>query len=190
MREQLKRQWHASASDNAIEEDFWAVCESQSTLNALKEGYVLVANPAKEKAATARERVGMATPPINASRREKAKLPVVLLTKLTPEFIEGLLLDVWTGHLLGDLNLRVFETRPLYVGGKESEGRGLAILHTYPQMQSSSTLTPDNLCISDNLTAAAEWVTKDCGSSLRFKFFVQQVCWDRKEISSELLPDA
>ena len=62
-------------------------------------------------------RVGRWMPGMDSSRREKARLPVVLITRRTLATIEGVLLGSWSGKLLGDMELQHFMTRPLYIGG-------------------------------------------------------------------------
>eukprot|EP00913_Durusdinium_trenchii_P014379 g13486.t1 len=71
---------------------------------------------------------------------------VVLITEHRSEGIEGVLLGSWSGKLMGDMGLEHFMTRPLYIGGA-NPGRGLSMLHSYPEMPGASQLTEDGLAV-------------------------------------------
>lgn len=47
---------------------------------------------------------------MDSSRREKARLPVVLITRRTLATIEGVLLGSWSGKLLGDMELQAWRS--------------------------------------------------------------------------------
>ncbi|CAK9065691.1 unnamed protein product [Durusdinium trenchii] len=121
------------------------------------------------------------------SRRERARLPVVLITEHRSEGIEGVLLGSWSGKLMGDMGLEHFMTRPLYIGGA-NPGRGLSMLHSYPEMPGASQLTEDGLAVSSDFGVACDWISEGPGSALRFKFFWNTVSWRRDEVD-EMLSD-
>ncbi|CAK9065683.1 unnamed protein product [Durusdinium trenchii] len=93
------------------------------------------------------------------SRRERARLPVVLITEHRSEGIEGVLLGSWSGKLMGDMGLEHFMTRPLYIGGA-NPGRGLSMLHSYPEMPGASQLTEDGLAVSSDFGVACDWISE------------------------------
>lgn len=127
----------------------------------------------------------------DAQRRDRANLPVVLITRRSPQGTEGLMLGCWTGRLLGDLDFNQFMTRPLYLGGGHQlpDAKPLSLLHAYPELRGSLRLTPDGLAISDGFHEACDFVDNDIGSPWRFKFFVQRVFWKPGEDETELSPE-
>lgn len=135
-------------------------------------------------------RTGMPPVPPAAPRRDRARLPAVLITKRSSEGTEGLLLGAWSGKLLGDYEFQVFMTRPLYIGGPHDHKPPLKMLHSYPDLGGSMRITPDDLAFGEDYTAAVDHVYGEdgCGSSLRFKFFLGRVRWTPEE-EHELLPE-
>ena len=127
-------------------------------------------------------------PAPDAPRRERAALPVVLITKRSAKGSEGLMLGFWSGRLFGDLDLSAFQTRPMYFGGPGLD-QPLSILHAYPELAGSLRLTEDGLMLSDDFGDAVKWVRDEVGSPLRFKFFIRKVLWAPGE-EAELAPEA
>ncbi|CAE8619007.1 unnamed protein product, partial [Polarella glacialis] len=125
--------------------ELWAVEESEFDSRGLpRVGTVLLAHPAAyipESVATELEaaegaegsgatlegvpfpnaalRTGLRPMPPDSPRTERARLPVVLITKRDSAGTEGLVLGTWSGQLLGDLDMMEFVTRPLYIGHQE-----------------------------------------------------------------------
>eukprot|EP00435_Cladocopium_sp_Y103_P050828 s215_g15.t1 len=100
-------------------------------------GSVLMANPRSfldKVTPAAALRTGW-MPSLESSRRDKARLPVVLITRRTADSLEGVLLGSWSGKLLGDMDSQYFMTRPLYIGGVNASG--LSMIHSYPEMPGS-----------------------------------------------------
>mmetsp|Transcript_74900 Transcript_74900/g.173633 ORF Transcript_74900/g.173633 Transcript_74900/m.173633 type:complete len:386 (+) Transcript_74900:14-1171(+) len=128
-------------------------------------------------------------PPRDAPRRERSRLPVVLLTSRTAARVQGLMLGWWSGLLMGDepLDWLYFQTRPLYIGGWPGQ-RGLSVLHAYPELPGSERITRDGLMISRDIESACKWVDTE-GSPIRFKFFMDVVEWPAGE-EHELRPEA
>mmetsp|Transcript_30372 Transcript_30372/g.56948 ORF Transcript_30372/g.56948 Transcript_30372/m.56948 type:complete len:347 (+) Transcript_30372:39-1079(+) len=124
----------------------------------------------------------------DGSRRERANLPVVLITQSFPDYAEGLFLGQWSGKLMGDLKFNVFMTRPLYFAGPNASETRLCMLHSYPDMPSSKQITSDGLAWSSDFREAERWI-EEAGSSLRFKIFLNSSIWQGKEVS-ELSPKA
>lgn len=113
-------------------------------------------------------------------RRDRAKLPVLLVTRSSPTLVEALRLDLWTGYLLGDLiDTTDFCTRPLYYGGPQAGG--FSFVHAYPDMPNARQITEDGLAVSANFGEAIKWVN-EVGSSLRFKFAKGTVVWSGQEV--------
>ena len=97
------------------------------------------------------------------------------------------MLGLWSGRLLGDLDLSAFQTRPMYFGGPGLD-QPLSILHAYPELAGSLRLTEDGLMLSDDFGDAVKWVRDEVGSPLRFKF-IRKVLWAPSE-EAELAPEA
>mmetsp|Transcript_122871 Transcript_122871/g.393603 ORF Transcript_122871/g.393603 Transcript_122871/m.393603 type:complete len:384 (-) Transcript_122871:495-1646(-) len=218
-RECLIRQWEGNECVGALPghslggrlrekeaSPYWAMPEWEFDKSGIpKAGSVVLAHPdllRRPRIASAlpgltdpvaSNRTGLPLASPAADRKERARLPVVLLTKRSSEGTEGLLLGAWSGSLLGDLDLAIqaFVTRPLYIGGPrlDSMSASLAILHSYPEMPGSEPLTPDGLMLSHDWDKAVSWVEDGPGSSLRFKFFSRRVFWSTEE-EAELSPDA
>lgn len=150
-------------------------------------GSVLMANPRSfldKVTPVAAMRTGW-MPSLESSRRDKARLPVVLITRRTADSLQGVLLGSWSGKLLGDMDAQYFMTRPLYIGGVNVSG--LSMVHSYPEMPGSWELI-DGLAASDDFNMACDWIENGPGSALRFKFFWNQVVWRMDEID-ELAPE-
>lgn len=139
---------------------------------------------APEEEPAASYRTGILPALSDATRREKARLPVVLITEHNELGTEGLLLGLWSGKLLGDMGFDAFMTRPLYVGGAIKAG--LAMLHSYPELPGAKNITSDGLAMSMNFSQALDWITYGTGTSLRFKFFIYKVRWPPGELEKEL----
>eukprot|EP00434_Breviolum_minutum_P044844 symbB.v1.2.040105.t1/scaffold6994.1/size14017/1 len=108
-------------------------------------GTVLLADPRsflESKAMPAAMRTGW-RPSSESSRRDKARLPVVLIIRHTFDSIQGVLLGSWSGKLLGDMDAQSFMTRPLYIGGANTSG--LSMVHSYPEMPGATEITKDGL---------------------------------------------
>ncbi|CAK0807770.1 unnamed protein product [Prorocentrum cordatum] len=169
-------------SPRADEEPFWASAEVALGRDGLPPvGAVLLANPdafaAAPEVPAACLRTEFPPPPRGAERRERAQLPVVLLTRRDEEGTFGVLLCWWTGRLLGDLrggNFDEFMTRPLYFGGG-SRLDVWSMLHSYPDLPGARQITEDGLAVSHVFEDARRWVADGPGSSLRFRFFRDQV---------------
>jgi len=206
VREQLQRQWSkgegpvAGEGQATAQEGLWALPELELGRDGLPHaGSVLLANPAAYVSnerrwafdrPVAEVRTGLSPAPINASRRARADLPVVLLTRQSPMGSEGLLLNAFTGQLLGDLGYEEFMTRPLYYGGPlQVADNVLWMLHAYPELPGCLQLTMDGLAVSDDFDSACDWVQNGTGSSMRFKFFVSSVRWQPGE-EGELAPES
>jgi len=143
---------------------------------------------AKAGAPVAARRTGL--PPVadpGAQRRDRGRLPVVLITERTVAGTSGLLLVNWSGRLLGDLGFMNFETRPLYIGGPLEER--LAMIHAYPELPGSVQITADGLMLSNDFDAACQWINEGPGSPMRFKFFLYRVHWAPEE-EAELAEEA
>jgi len=211
-KELLCRQWNAPCEQDSV---FWAVEEMNLLDDGLpRVGTVLLANPdvflhdgfwdssddLQEGTPSAALRyTGWTRQEEEAQlpRRDRARwrLPVILIRHQDEAGAEGLVLDRWTGKLLGDLDpdLLAFQTRPLYLGYNEppDEPPSLSMLHGYPAMP-GATCIGEGLAFS-NITAfgeACDWVGPEGpGSSLRFKFFYGFVKWSltkaKRELSSE-----
>jgi len=213
-RKRLLRQWADGGVDLMNENPLWAAPEWEFSTSGLpKPGSVLLAHPAaypawgsESQAAggnhppqdqhslsrpCASRRTGLRVVPLDAPRRERARLPVVLLTRRTSEGTEGLSLGVWSGSLLGDLNFSKFMTRPLYIGGPMHTDveQPLEMLHAYPECPGSQRLTPDGLTLLNDWHKACDWIEEGPGSSMRFKFFLYRVRWLPEE-ERELTPGA
>jgi len=120
--------------------------------------------------------------------REKLRMmPVVLLTRVDTDrgTAEGLWLTMRTGRLMGDF-VSHFQSRPLLYGGPEEAG--LTMVHPYPQVPGSEVLGENGLYIGGEFTGAQDWVEEGEGSSLRFRFFMNQVRWGPGEFAAELAP--
>eukprot|EP00931_Biecheleriopsis_adriatica_P041834 TRINITY_DN23866_c0_g1_i1.p1 TRINITY_DN23866_c0_g1~~TRINITY_DN23866_c0_g1_i1.p1 ORF type:complete len:348 (+),score=56.72 TRINITY_DN23866_c0_g1_i1:34-1044(+) len=199
-REFLSRQFGAEGSESGTAISpvgDWTVQTAELGEDGLPSvGTVLCANPtpffsdaAPFPAATLR--TGLRPARADAPRRDLGRLPVVLVTKVSRGGAEGLLLGVWSGKLLGDLDLQEFMTRPLYWGGISivDPEKLLTMLHAYPDMPGAVKVTEDGLAVSNSFETAREWITEGPGSSLRFKFFQGCVRWDDDEVQ-ELSPEA
>eukprot|EP00929_Paragymnodinium_shiwhaense_P098873 TRINITY_DN6038_c0_g1_i4.p1 TRINITY_DN6038_c0_g1~~TRINITY_DN6038_c0_g1_i4.p1 ORF type:complete len:501 (+),score=70.27 TRINITY_DN6038_c0_g1_i4:99-1601(+) len=149
----------------------------------------------KDLVPAAANRTGMPITPPHRGRREKARLPVILITGRSQGTTEALLLGRWTGCLLGDFDYKVFMTRPLYMGGPQENMEGqMTMLHSYPELGSSALITDDGLAIStattEEFAAAVDWVgDAGPGTPIRFKFFISRICWKGDE-QKELLPNS
>jgi len=151
-------------------------------------GTVLLADPRsflESKAMPAAMRTGW-RPSSESSRRDKARLPVVLIIRHTCDSIQGVLLGSWSGKLLGDMDAQSFMTRPLYIGGANTSG--LSMVHSYPEMPGATEITKDGLATSDDFYVACDWIENGTGSALRFKFFWGNVVWRLNEVE-EMLPE-
>lgn len=206
-RERLRRQWNAPQEQ---ESELWATVEMNLLDDDLpKVGTVLLANPdiflqddLQEGTPTAAlRRMGWTRQEDESklSRRERARLPVVLIRHRDEAGIEGFYLDYWTYQLLGDLGFRAFETRPLYSGCGprlqfKDEQHTLAMLHGYPEMPGAARIGEGlgcSDCSGDNFRQACDWVSPEGpGSALRFKFFCGSIRWSLSEAKRELTAQA
>merc|ERR1712150_146137 len=121
-------------------------------------------------------------------RRDRARLPVVLIRRRDEGSTEGLMLGWWSGKLLGDLDkFECFLTRPLYYGTLDENLKPrLSMLHGYPEMPGATCLG-EGLGLSYNYSQACDWVSPEGpGSSLRFKFFYGHMSWSASEAKREL----
>lgn len=162
----------------------WTVDRLQISEGLPPAGSVLLADPRGfflEDGGPAALRTGR-LPFAEGSRRDKANLPVVLLTRVGRGFAEGLLLGLWTGKLMGDIGVEDFMTRPLYHGGPGANGTGLSMVHSYPEMPGSTVLSADGLAWSNHYETACRWIHTGPGSSLRFKFFYHSILWEGDEV--------
>jgi len=113
-------------------------------------------------------------------------LPVVLLTERNADGSGvGVALTARTGRLLGDYEgPRAFMARPLHWGGP---ARGpLRLVHSYPQVPGAVPLGDTGLYAGGSLDDAQAWVTEGQGSSLRFRFFLNNIRWAKDELRAEV----
>jgi len=210
-KERLCHQWYAPSEQDSV---FWAMEEMNLTDDGLpKVGTVLLANPdvflrnglrqngvdfQEDTLMAAVHRTGWRRQGDEAlPRRDRARLPVVLIRHQDDAGIEGLHLDVWCGQLLGDLGFRAFQSRPLYLGckpqdGSRSEKPMLSMLHGYPEMPGAACIG-ESLGLSDfsDFHQACDWVGPEGpGSALRFKFFLGFLKWSPSEAKRELSAQA
>lgn len=176
-----------SAAPLFRQSDEWTVERVELQDGVPPVGSVLMANPSSfldKVPPVAAMRTGW-MPSLESSWRDKARLPVVLITRRTAESLQGVLLGSWSGKLLGDMDAQYFMTRPLYIGGVNTSG--LSMVHSYPELPGSWELL-DGLAASDDFNMACDWIENGPGSALRFKFFWNQVVWRMDEID-ELAPE-
>jgi len=197
-REMLSRQWDATSeqeSNPSSTDDIGWAQEIELLNGRLPEvGAVLLANPDVFLRHSLWEGNNSRTgwkPEVGGelSRRDRSRLPVVLIRRQDEGGAEGLMLGCWSGSLLGDMNQsECFLTRPLYYGTLDTEAEKLmlSMLHGYPEMPGAICLG-ENLGISYNYSQACDWVSPEGpGSSLRFKFFYGHVSWSASEAKREL----
>mmetsp|Transcript_46629 Transcript_46629/g.110881 ORF Transcript_46629/g.110881 Transcript_46629/m.110881 type:complete len:312 (+) Transcript_46629:75-1010(+) len=121
----------------------------------------------------------------NSMARRQA--PVVLITRHDEETTEGLLLTERTGRLMGDY-VDAFYSRPLLFGGPVVGDRRVTMVHPYQQVPDCSQLGRIGLHVGSDVKQAQEWVDDpdNCASSLRFRFFIGRVRWQRGELDQEV----
>lgn len=113
-------------------------------------------------------------------------LPVVLLTQVHQDGrAEGVWLTRRTGKLMGDY-VDCFCSRPLHYGGPVQAP--LTMLHPYPEVPGARPLGESGLFFGGDFDGAQQWVEDGEGSSLRFRFFLNQVRWDEGELAADLWP--
>ncbi|CAE6970783.1 unnamed protein product [Symbiodinium natans] len=157
----------------------------------VRPGDILLGDPASffgEGASNALRRVGLQERiPADYPRRERLRyLPVVLLTEVDKESdtARGVWLTLRTGRLLGDL-IDVFHSRPLLYGGPASS-EGVTMVHPYPQVEGSKPLSDGGLYLGGSLAGAQAFVEDGTGSSLRIRFFLNRIEWNKGEFAADL----
>lgn len=114
-------------------------------------------------------------------------LPVVLLTQVHQDGrAEGVWLTRRTGKLMGDY-VNCFCSRPLHYGGPVQAP--LTMVHPYPEVPGARPLGESGLFFGGDFDGAQQWVEDGEGSSLRFRFFLNQARWEEGELAADLWPE-
>lgn len=179
----------------------------------LKEGVVLIANPAHfcsdfsktTPSPALLAKYGLTLPPpadLGPDRRADL-LPVLFVVESEPGGIRAVLLNRRTGYLLGDLEqqsaigessstplLVKFCIQPLWFGGIDNDSMGLDMLHQCPVVPGAKKLTEDGLYWGGDPAAAQDSMADpSIGRVLTgfdFKFFVQSTRWHPPQLKKEV----
>lgn len=183
-RQSLLQGWGAGPIGSDRGKSGWA---EEIEVSDLQPGDVLIADPRGfigEVSARGAKRVGMRGPMSRGySTREKLRiLPVILVLSRDDRGVEGVLLTQRTGQLLGDF-IGNFQSRPLMFGGPSLGG--VTMVHPYKEVPGSVALADSGLYAGGDFGAAQEWVEEGQGSSLRFRFFINRVYWNKQDILEE-----